>query len=79
MPINQIQRILLLLFLFCFLIANISYAQKTLTSEEAYAQDLVLKKINKKFKINKEFHYWYLLHLQRMDLMDLQQKVGHIF
>jgi hypothetical protein len=68
MLINQIQRILIS-FLFCFLIANIAYAQKTLTSEEAYAQDSELYKVVKEFHYERDFLKWYPIHLQRMDLI----------
>lgn len=68
MLINQIHRILLS-FLFCFLIANIGYAQKTLTSEEAYAQDLELYNAVETFHYKNDFLKWYPLHLQRMDLI----------
>jgi DNA-binding CsgD family transcriptional regulator len=67
MLINQIQRILLS-FLFCIFIANIGYAQKILTSEEAYIQDLELSK-TVKIVLKKEFHHWYSIHLQRLDLI----------
>jgi hypothetical protein len=44
MQINQIQRILLS-FLFCIFLANIGYAQKTLSSDEAFK---LIKELEKK-------------------------------
>ena len=79
MSINQIQHILVS-FLFYFLIANIGYAQKTLTSEEAYAQDLELLKTARTFHFKKEFHLWYSLHVHRVDLIPkIKNRHDHVF
>lgn len=89
MSISQIERIVLL-FLFCFLIANIGYAQKELTSEEAYKQDFELLKTATTFHYKEDFHLWYSAHVQRVDLipkiknrhdyvMHFYTELGHIF
>jgi len=63
---NQIQRILLS-FLFCFLIANISYAQKTLSSDEAFKRH---KELGEKYKFYQEGEkYYWSLYFQRLELM----------
>ncbi|MCK5402080.1 MAG: hypothetical protein KAJ28_10650, partial [Flavobacteriaceae bacterium] len=65
MPINQIHRILIS-FLFCFLIAYTGYAQKPLSSDEAFKRHKELGKKNK-FNQNDEEHW--SLYFQRLELI----------
>ncbi|OUR91904.1 hypothetical protein A9Q87_08875 [Flavobacteriales bacterium 34_180_T64] len=67
MPINHIQRILLLSFLFCFLVANIGYSQKTISSDTALKRLNELTTLNR--ELNNEIDLYWSNYFQQLELI----------